>query len=234
MKKKYMYIVLIILTVFLVVMWINKKNSDENEKEQITSSVAPEENKIEKTEEKSEIQLIETDFNANTFSGTTEIELLKELGVCDSTAPNDKNLDRPSCSPRFFKFFSYKKNAELRNNFILLLRSGVNGFPVRRLLIYERENGKLVRTNGFIGYIIEKRIVNNKLYDDIVIRFFERDDKQKYFYNCLFSWKNQRYEFVRCEKLGAPPKGDEAIKPELVDSVSSEIYKILIEKQLVF
>ena len=222
MKKKYMYIVLIILTVFLVVIWINKKNSDKNEKEQ-------EENKIEKNEEKSEIQLIETDFNANTFSGTTEIELLKELGVCDSTAPNDKNLDRPSCSPRLFRFFSYKKNAKLRNNFILLLRSGVNGFPARRLLIYERENGKLVRTNGFIGYIIEKRIVNNKLYDDIVIRFYEKYDNQKYFYNCLFSWKDQRYEFIKCEAIN-----ELKIKPELVDSVSIEINKTLIEKQLVF
>jgi hypothetical protein len=222
MKKKYMYIVLIILTVFLVVMWINKKSSDKNEEEQ-------EENKIEIPEEKSEIQLIETDFNANTFSGTTEFELLKELGVCDSTAPNDKNLDRPSCSPRFFRFFSYKKNAELRNNFILLLRSGVNGFPARRLLIYERENGKLVRTNGFIGYIIEKRIVNNKLYDDIVIRFYEKYDNQKYFYNCLFSWKDQRYEFIKCEAIN-----ELKIKPELVDSVSREINKTLIEKQLVF
>ena len=217
-----MYIVLIILTVFLVVMWINKKSSDKNEEEQ-------EENKIEIPEEKSEIQLIETDFNANTFSGTTEFELLKELGVCDSTAPNDKNLDRPSCSPRFFRFFSYKKNAELRNNFILLLRSGVNGFPARRLLIYERENGKLVRTNGFIGYIIEKRIVNNKLYDDIVIRFYEKYDNQKYFYNCLFSWKDQRYEFIKCEAIN-----ELKIKPELVDSVSREINKTLIEKQLVF
>ena len=65
--------------------------------------------KVDKSKEKTEIQLIETDFNANTFSGTTEIELLKELGVCDSTAPNDNNLDRPSCSPRFFRFFNYKK-----------------------------------------------------------------------------------------------------------------------------
>ena len=189
---------------------------------------------IDKPKENTEIQLIETDFNANTFSGTTEIELLKELGVCDSTAPNDNNLDRPACSPRFFRFFNYKKNADLRNNFILLLRSGVNGFPARRLLIFERENGKLVKTNGFIGYIIEKRAAKNTLYDDIVIRFYEKYYDQKYFYNCLFSWKDQRYEFVKCEAIGAPPKGDEAIKPELIDSVSSEIYKILIEKQLVF
>ena len=121
----------------------------------------PSKKKVDKPKEKTEIQLIETDFNANTFSGTTEIELLKELGVCDSAAPNDNNLDRPSCSPRFFRFFNYKKNAELRNNFILLLRSGVNGFPARRLLIFERENGKLVKTNGFIGYIIEKRRIKN-------------------------------------------------------------------------
>jgi hypothetical protein len=189
---------------------------------------------IDKPKENTEIQLIETDFNANTFSGTTEIELLKELGVCDSTAPNDNNLDRPACSPRFFRFFNYKKNADLRNNFILLLRSGVNGFPARRLLIFERKNGKLVKTNEFIGYIIEKRTIKNKLHDDIVIRFYEKYYDQKYFYNCLFSWKDQRYEFVKCEAIGAPPKGDEAIKPELIDSVSSEIYKILIEKQLVF
>ena len=194
----------------------------------------PVKKKVDKLKEKTEIQLIETDFNANTFSGTTEIELLKELGVCDSTAPNDNNLDRPSCSPRFFRFFNYKKDAELRNNFILLLRSGVNGFPARRLLIFARENGQLVKTNGFIGYIIEKRRIKNKLHDDIVIRFYEKYYDQKYFYNCLFSWKDQRYEFVKCEAIGAPPKGDEAIKPELVDSVSSEIYKILIEKQLIF
>lgn len=189
----------------------------------------PAKKKVDKPKEKTEIQLIETDFNANTFSGTTEIELLKELGVCDSTAPNDKNLDRPSCSPRFFRFFNYKKNADLRNNFILLVRSGVNGFPARRLLIFARENGQLVKTNGFIGYIIEKRTIKNKLHDDIVIRFYEKYYEQKYFYNCLFSWKDQRYEFVKCEAIN-----DIAIKPELVDSVSIEINKTLIEKQLVF
>ena len=189
----------------------------------------PAKKKVYKPKENTEIQLIETDFNANTFSGTTEIELLKELGVCDSIAPNDKNLDRPSCSPRFFRFFNYKKNADLRNNFILLVRSGVNGFPARRLLIFVRENGELVKTNGFIGYIIEKRRIKNKLHDDIIIRFYEKYYEQKYFYNCLFSWKDQRYEFVKCEAIN-----DIAIKPELVDSVSIEINKTLIEKQLVF
>ena len=214
-KNQFLIPILIIVLVALVIGYFFTKK--------------PAKKKVDKPKEKTEIQLIETDFNANTFSGTTEIELLKELGVCDSTAPNDKNLDRPSCSPRFFRFFNYKKNAELRNNFILLLRSGVNGFPARRLLIFERENGKLVKTNGFIGYIIEKRAAKNTLYDDIVIRFYEKYYEQKYFYNCLFSWKDQRFEFVKCEAIN-----DIAIKPEVVDSVSIEINKILIEKQLIF
>ena len=112
---------------------------------------------------------------------------------------------------------------------MLLMRSGVNGFPARRLLIFERENGNLVKTNGFTGYIIEKRPSKKLDYDDIVVRFFEKYESQKYFYNCLFSWKNQRYEFVKCEAIN-----DIAIKPEVVDSVSIEINKILIEKQLIF
>ncbi len=215
MKKKQILIPLIIISIILVAIFFNKRDYKKP--------------KIDEPKDESQIELIETDFNANTFSGNTEIELLKELRVCDSTAPNDNNLDRPSCSPKFFRFFSLKKGAKLRNSFMLLMRSGVNGFPARRLLIFERENGNLVKTNGFTGYIIEKRPGKKLDYDDIVVRFFEKYESQKYFYNCLFSWKNQRYEFVKCEAIN-----DIAIKPEKVDSVSTEVNKILQEKQLIF
>ena len=215
MKKQKILISLIIITIILVAVFLNKSDYKKP--------------KIDEPKDKSQIELIETDFNANTFSGNTEIELLKELRVCDSTASNDNNLDRPSCSPKFFRFFSLKKDANLRNSFMLLMRSGVNGFPARRLLIFERENGNLVKTNGFTGYIIEKRPGKKFDFDDIVVRFFEKYESQKYFYNCLFSWKNQRYEFVKCEAIN-----DIAIKPEKVDSVSTEVNKILQEKQLIF
>ncbi len=220
MKKQKILISLIIITIILVAVILNKSSSKKIKKEPNPPILS---------QEKSQIELIETDFDTNTFSGTTEIELLKELGVCDSTAPNDNNLDRPSCSPKFFRFFSLKKGAKLRNSFMLLMRSGVNGFPARRLLIFERENGKLVNTNGFTGYIIEKRPGKKMDYDDIVVRFFEKYESQKYFYNCLFSWKNQRYEFVKCEAIN-----DIAIKLEKVDSVSLEVNKTLKEKQLIF
>jgi hypothetical protein len=175
-----------------------------------------------------EIIEISTDFSLNEFNLGSEKKLLKELKICDSTMKDDNSLERPSCSPRFFRFFPLKYKKSLSEGFILLVRSGVNGFPVRRLLVFERANGKLINTNRFIGYIIEKRKQANG-YDDIVVRFFERYENQKYFYHCLYSWKNGKYEFVRCEEINS-----ERIKPELVDSVSVEVQKILNEKNLVY
>jgi len=174
------------------------------------------------------VEQISTDFNLNKFSSDQEIKLLKEIGICDSTQADDNNLDNPSCSPRFFRFFKLSKSKELKDGFMVLVRAGVNKFPIRRLLIFERENGQLVKTNGFVGYIIERRVVEGN-YDDIVIRFFERYENQKYFYNCLYTWKNGRYEYVNCEAIN-----DSKLKPEKADSVSVEVEKILYENQLVF
>jgi hypothetical protein len=174
------------------------------------------------------VEQISTDFNLNKFSSNQEVALLKEIGICDSTQANDNNLDNPSCSPRFFRFFKLNKSKPLRDGFMLLVRAGVNKFPVRRLLIFERENGQLVKTNGFVGYIIERRVVASN-YDDIVVRFFERYENQKYFYNCLYTWKNGRYVYQKCEAIN-----DAKLKPEKADSVSIEVEKILNENKLIF
>lgn len=173
-----------------------------------------------------EIEQISTDFNINSFTGKEEVNLLKELKICDSTMKEDNDLSRPSCSPRFFRFFPLKKDKAYKEGFILLVRSGVNGFPVRRLLVFHREGKRLVNTNKFVGYIIEKRKSINS-YDDIVIRFFERYENQKYFYHCLYSWKNGKYQFIKCEEINS-----ERVKPEFMDSVSTEVQKILLQKNL--
>jgi hypothetical protein len=99
---------------------------------------------------------------------------------------------------------------------------------VRRFVVYEREGKALIQANGFIGYPIEFR-PNKQTYDDVVIRFFERYQGEKYFYNCLFTWKQSRYQFVCCEQIN-----DADIKPEKQKEVSAQILQILNEKQLVF
>ena len=128
---------------------------------------------------------ISTDFNLNTFTQGSEPRLLHEIGICDTLTIKDNNLDEPACSPRFFRFFPLKNNTNFQNGFMLLVRSDVHAFPTRRLLIFQRESNQLVQVNGFNGYLIERRKSKTE-YDDIVIRFFERFDKQIYFYHCLF------------------------------------------------
>lgn len=216
-KNKLILTVLMILIGGIIAMVTMRKGSEGGKKgSEISDDEIP------------EVIEISTDFNDNEFKSEVEAKLLKELKICDSTMTEDNSLARPSCSPRFFRFFPLKHDKLLNEGFILLVRSGVNGFPVRRLLVFERTNGKLVNTNRFIGYIIQTRKKDNG-YDDIVVRFFERYEKQKYFYHCLYTWKGGKYQFVRCEEINS-----ERIKPEMVDSVSYEVQKILNEKGLVY
>jgi hypothetical protein len=178
--------------------------------------------------EKTEGVQISTDFNTNTFSSKAEPNVLKNLNLCDSTIQWSEDLNRPSCTPNYFRVFPLKKGLDIAQGCMVLLKAGVNGFPVRRFVVYEKEGAQMVQANGFIGYPIEFR-PQTKTYDDVVIRFFERFEGQKYFYNCLFTWKQNRYQYVRCEQIN-----DVNIKPEKQTQVSAEILQILNEKQLVF
>jgi hypothetical protein len=171
---------------------------------------------------------ISTDFNLNTFTQGSEPRLLHEIGICDTLTLKDNNLDEPACSPRFFRFFPLKNNTDFQNGFMLLVRSDVHAFPTRRLLIFQRESNQLVQVNGFNGYLIERRKSKTE-YDDIVIRFFERFDKQIYFYHCLFSWDQGKYNYVKCEEIN-----DQKVKVEKVDSVSKVVLGYLSDKKLIF
>lgn len=173
-------------------------------------------------------QEISTDFNVNVFKSKSEPSLLKRLKLCDSTIQWSEDERRPSCTPNFFRVFPLKKGLNLEQGCMVLMKAGVNFFPVRRFVIFEKEGQEFVQTNGFIGYPIEMRPQANG-YDDVVIRFFERYQGEKYFYNCLFSWKQHRYQYIGCEQIN-----DANIKPEKQKQVNAEVRKILYEKQLVF
>jgi hypothetical protein len=184
-------------------------------------------------------QEIFTDFSLNTFSSDIELKLLAELRICDTTRVGD---EFGACSPKFFKFFKLSKNKPLRDGFMLL----INGiafqdpeakFPIRRLLIFEREGGKLVAVNKFKGNLIETREVENSPYQDILIRF--KLDQYNEKYHVLYTWNNNRYQLKQCEKL---VYWDEAqmkfeggtVLASKIDSVSREVEKILVDENLVF
>jgi hypothetical protein len=218
MTKKQLIIGFFIIGVLLLIYFFMPRDSGEN------TPVVPDP----ATVNYDGVEQVSTDFNVNQFGGALEKRLLAEIGICDTVKGQEDNLDQPACSPRFFRFFNLHANKSLSEGFMLLVRAGVNKYPVRRLLIFERENGQLVKVNGFVGYLIERR-KKQAAYDDIVVRFFERYENQKYFYNCLFAWNNGRYTYQRCEAIN-----DRAILKEKQDSVSVEVLKYLNENQLIF
>lgn len=216
-NKKILWFIGILMALLLVIYFFNDSR--------FTIAKNPKKNK--KVEKVEGVQ-ISTDFNTNRFSSKSEPKVLKDLKLCDSTVQWSEDLNRPSCTPNYFRVFPLKKGLDIAQGCMVLLKAGVNGFPVRRFVVYEKEGAQMVQANGFIGYPIEFR-PQAKTYDDVVIRFFERFEGQKYFYNCLFTWKQNRYQYVRCEQIN-----DANIKPEKQTQVSSEILQILNEKQLVF
>jgi len=213
-KKAILLISILVLTAISIYLWRNQAE--------------PQASSIKKKVDQTKGVYVSTDFNTNTFSTKQEAALLKNLRLCDSTIQWSEDENRPSCTPNFFRVFPLRKGLDINQGCMVLLKAGVNGFPVRRFVIYEKEGEQLIQANGFIGYPIEFRPKANS-YDDVVIRFFERYEGEKYFYNCLFTWKQNRYQFVRCEQIN-----DANIKPEKQADVSAEILQILNEKQLVF
>lgn len=177
------------------------------------------------------VEYISTDFNQNTFTDGSELSLLKELKLCDTTIL-DGQLG--SCSPKFFRFFRLNEAVSLKNAFLLLINGAAfpndpANFKSRRILIFEREKGQLVLTNTIKGNIIERRKNGPSTYDDLVIRF--RLDEYNEAYHCVFKWKDGKYEFDKCEELFSYNcKGK--VKPELIDSVSMEVNKILHDEKL--
>lgn len=185
-------------------------------------------------EEEVEVKSISTDFASNAFDSKVEEKLLTELSICDPKAPNDTDEKRPSCSPNFFRFFPLNDKIKLDNGFILLVKAGVNNFPLRRILIFEREKGELIKLNGFNGNLIERRPTPSG-YDDLLVRFTDNIEGSLCYYNCWFSWNGGQYQYVNCEAI--QEGGQEAphrIKAEYIDTMAVEIKKILDKNKMIF
>ena len=179
-------------------------------------------------------ETISTDFTLNTFGSDTEVQLLKELKMCDEKKGSETDEKHPSCSPKFFRFFPLTKSGALKSGFILLVKAGVNDFPLRRILIFQREKGELIKLNGFNGNLIEKRS-NVTGYDDLVIRFADNFDGSLCYYNCLFTWNGGQYEYKNCEAIQeAGQEAPHRVKAEFIDSMAPEIKKRLDLNHMIF
>jgi hypothetical protein len=196
--------------------------SDDNEEEQ-------QKNNIEIKE--SDIQEIETLFDKDDFDDLTKVELLKELKICSDKNTSNEDYMHPSCSPRFFELFAYSEKEPLKNAFVLLTKSKTYGFPLRRIAVFAREKGRLVKVNEFVANLIAMQ-KSNSGSKDLILRFNDKDQGEDVFYNCIFSWNGTKYAYKSVEVIEGANWGG-PVKAELKDSISKEVEKDIIKNGMI-
>jgi hypothetical protein len=166
---------------------------------------------------------IEVLFNEKSFADPKMVDLLHELNICDPKQKDLTDYNDPACIPEFFKFFPFIENVPVQNAFLLLVKSRVHGYNVRRLFVFQREAGQLVQVNRFIANLIGTRKSASK-HDDLVLRFFDQDANS---FNCVYTWQGNKYAMKAVEQIN-----DANVKADFQDSMNVEINKVLIDNQL--
>ncbi len=190
--------------------------------------------KVFKDEPTEDFNPIEILFDEDTFENAKMVELLKEINICSTEKQADLGVQVADCSPEFFKLFPLKENQAIENGFILLVKANTGGVGLRRLLIFERERGALVKTNGFIGNLIGER-KSKSGYNDLLIRFIDIIEGSDVYYNCLFQWEDGKYQFKSCESIHEPAGNFFGrVKADVKDSVSKEILEIIKSHDMIF
>ena len=174
---------------------------------------------------------IETLFNESDFSNPLHLRLLKELKICSEFQKDTTNYFEPACSPRFFRILPMKDDTKEDHAFLLQIKSKVGGIKLRRTVAFIRERGELVKVNTFIANLIGTR-PSKSHHNDLILRFNDNIEGEIIFYNCLFTWDGNRYKFRSVELIeGATWR--QRLKPEFKDSVSHDIYNILIKNEMI-
>lgn len=197
-----------------------------------TNEAEKTENKEIKKETTSEIKNIETLFDTDEFDNPKKVEVLKELKICSDKNKGSDDFMNPSCTPRFFNVLPFIENVPVENACLLQIKSKTHGFPLRRLVVFIRERGQLVKVNGFVANLIGMRKSPTQ-HDDLILRFNDKDQGEDVFYNCLFKWDGKTYKYSSVEVIEGANWGG-PVKESLKDSVSKEVIKDILENKMIF
>lgn len=173
-------------------------------------------------------------FDDKTFKDSTHLALLKELDICELNF-SDSSMYAP-CTPEYFQIYPFDPNRSVKDAFILYVKAAIplKGrpmlLPVRHVIVFERENGALVRVNGFRGELVEMRKNADKAEDLLIALYLTGDET---LFDCLFKYKDGQYSFESVESLDWG-EGMRNVKESLKDSVSKDVYSDLMDKQLIF
>lgn len=179
---------------------------------------------------------VTTTFEGEKFKNSKEDEILRELDICEFN-PTDSTY-YASCSPENFKISSYKNEGDLKDAFILEMKAGIFPKdaeiplpPVRHVVIFEREGGKLVKVGGFRGNLIGKRPNSKSGAEDLLIALYDTDDET--LFHCVFKWNGKKYEFHSIERLDYG-EGFRTLKGKDKLEMTQQIFQQLQSKSLIF
>jgi len=177
---------------------------------------------------------VETLFDEKEFNDPIDLALLNELQICDSIQADTSIC--ATCSPQNFRVLPFHNSLSKKDAFMLqikaltVLKGQSVKLPVRHLILFERENGRLVKVNGFRGNLIATRESDSGA-KDLIIRFYIPDEQA--FLNCLFSWNGKKYRFISVEAIDGGG-GHGSVKESIKKEVSKEVYQTLIDHSMLF
>ena len=188
-------------------------------------------------EEKEEyFEGIVTNFEGKKFKSSVFNDLLEELGVCEFETSDSSYY--AVCSPENFKISSFMNEGSMEDAFILEMKAGIfpkNAEaplpPVRHVIFFEREGGKLIRVGGFRGNLIGRRANTKSGADDLLLALYDTDDET--LFHCVFKWNGGKYEFDSIERLDYG-EGFRTIKGENKLETTQQIFQQLRDKSLIF
>lgn len=188
-----------------------------------------------KTKEEQGFEMVQHHFRGDKFTNQDHLALLEELDICDMNL-NDSTSVIAKCSPENFEIYPIDETKSVKDAFLLqtksmiILKGSEMPLPVRHIMIFERENGSLVRVNGFRGELIARETGKGSAMDLYIAIYYKPDETM---FTCKFYWNGSKYSFENVVSMdwGEGPK---AVKESMKDSVSREIYQSLMDAKLLF
>jgi hypothetical protein len=166
-------------------------------------------------------------FDEEQFESDSLLPLLEEIGICKSEWNTTDTSARAICSPRNYKFFKYNKSMSWSAGFGLEIRATVDDFPLRRFILFERIDGKLAKTRGFVANLAEMHTTKSG-YNDLMLLF---PDKEAGSFVVKYVWDEEEssYEYQSLEAIDGYP-----VKKERQDSLSNVVLQRLTENNMFF
>jgi len=138
----------------------------------------------------------------------TVLNVMESLQVCTLL---DTVVTLPPCSNEFFRIFPIGPEKELENGFLLEMRAGLFGTPVKQLLIIEKSFNKYQIVNQYLGFLVEERTTESG-YNDLLMGY---DDPEIGIVAIKHVWDGNKYQPSEVEEINGY-----FVKPELKDSIN--------------